>query len=554
MKKTAVTLSILTALCANLPRPAHALTHMWSQGFTGASAQNIESVATDASGNIYAAGYFYGTINFGGGLRTSAGGSDIFLVKFDPAGAWQWDREFGDASDSQFATGVAIDGGGNIYISGAFTGSANFGGGVRTSAGDRDLFLAKFNAAGVHQWSKRFGDAAEQENSQLAIDLFGDIYMTGYFFGTLDFGGGPLTSQGSYDAFIVQFDAAGAHLWSKRFGDDADQRGIALTTNHWGNVSLGIDFNGTMDLGAGNVTSNGNFDVAVVQYSSLGFYQFEHEYGDAAGSQEVTSLATDPSEGYLYVAGTNTGTVDFGGGPITSAGTSDIFLAKLDCIGNHIWSHGWGDAAYQGVSSVVTDPFGDVFLAGGFDGTMNLGGGPLISAGLDDVFLAELDEDGTHMWSRRFGDPSKFQSPNCITTDPDGNAIMGGIFQGNINFGGSTFAGNSTDAFLVKFAAIPSAVRGPMNTSLSVAAHPNPFNPETTIRYTVPSKGHVEVAVYDASGARVSTLVNAEKGAGAYSQKWDGRDGAGRVVSSGVYFARVTHSSGTKTFKMVLLK
>jgi hypothetical protein len=94
----------------------------------------------------------------------------------------------------------------------------------------------------------------------------------------------------------------------------------------------------------------------------------------------------------------------------------------------------------------------------------------------------------------------------------------------------------------------------PKGYVLSISSYPNPFNPTTTIRCTVPSRGNVTVAIYDARGARVATLVNEEKEAGAFTEAWIGRDDSGRVVSSGVYFARVSHPAGTKSYKMLLVK
>jgi flagellar hook assembly protein FlgD len=90
---------------------------------------------------------------------------------------------------------------------------------------------------------------------------------------------------------------------------------------------------------------------------------------------------------------------------------------------------------------------------------------------------------------------------------------------------------------------------------LSLSNYPNPFNPETTVKYTLPSKGEVTVTIYDAGGARVATLVDqVVRGAGAYETRWNGRDEKGAAVGSGVYFARIVHAGGAMTRKMVLLK
>jgi hypothetical protein len=94
----------------------------------------------------------------------------------------------------------------------------------------------------------------------------------------------------------------------------------------------------------------------------------------------------------------------------------------------------------------------------------------------------------------------------------------------------------------------------PKSYVLSISSYPNPFNPETTIRYTLPSKGRVTIAVYDARGARVATLLDEERQAGAFTLPWDGRGDDGERVSSGVYFAKLTLGEQTRAYKMVLLK
>jgi hypothetical protein len=95
----------------------------------------------------------------------------------------------------------------------------------------------------------------------------------------------------------------------------------------------------------------------------------------------------------------------------------------------------------------------------------------------------------------------------------------------------------------------------PASYVLSVSNYPNPFNPSTTMSYTVPARGNVTVAIYDARGARVATLVNNEtRDAGAYRMEWNGRADGGSAVSSGIYFARIEQNGAVRTKKMVLLK
>ena len=135
-----------------------------------------------------------------------------------------WSQRFGDTA-ADVGHAVAVDASGNVFITGSFRGTDDFGGGPLVSAGEADVFLAKYDANGVHQWSKRFGSSLDDVGWALTVDGSGHVVITGYFNSTVDFGGGPLVSAGWGDSFVVKFDTNGFHVWSERFGgsnvDDA---------------------------------------------------------------------------------------------------------------------------------------------------------------------------------------------------------------------------------------------------------------------------------------------------------------------------------------------
>ena len=204
------------------------------------------------------------------------------------------------------------------------------------TAANEDCLSAPDCAA--HLWSKRAGDALGQNGQGLAVDSAGNVLVIGYFQGTIDFGGGPLTSAGNNDIFVVKLDPSGAVLWSKKFGDATAQVGQSVAVN-----------------AAGDIVIAGNF----------------------------------------------TGTVNFGGGNLTSAGAADVFIAKLTSAGAHIWSKKFGDAADQRCDEIALDSLGNVILAGSFEGSVNFGGGALASAGDLDLYLAKFDAGGAHQWRDR---------------------------------------------------------------------------------------------------------------------------------------------------------
>ncbi len=546
-------LAVCLAGCVTI---AHAdarasVTHLWSQHFGDAIAQFSRSVTTDGSGNVIVVGFFRGTVNFGGGNLTSAGGFDIFVAKFNGAGVHQWSQRFGDASD-QRAFSVKTGLGGDIFVTGSFSGTVNFGGGDLTSMGSNDIWVARFTWDGSHKWSQRFGDASAQEAYSLATDAGGNVIIAGAFDGTVNFGGGNRTSAGLKDIFVAKFDQDGAHLWSKRFGDANDNVAESVATDPFGYVIVAGDFYGTVNFGGSDLVSAGFSDIFVVKFDAAGAHQWSKRFGDLPG-QNAYGVATD-LDSDVIITGAFGGTVNFGGGDLTSAGGADIFVAKLNSEGVHKWSRRYGDAGNQTGYSVTADASGNVVVTGYFWGTVNFGGSDLISGGLADIFVAKLDVDGLHQWSQGFGDGEP-QAGYSVATDASGDVFATGDMGGTVDFGGGnhTSAGLE-DIYLAKFSGILSAIGETPENALSLFAYPNPFNPHTTIEFTLPSRGRVVVSVYDARGVRVTTLMDEDAAAGTHSRDWNGTDVGGERVSSGVYFARVTHASGTKSYKIVLLK
>jgi hypothetical protein len=142
--------------------------------------------------------------------------------------------------------------------------------------------------------------------------------------------------------------------------------------------------------------------------------------------------------------------VDFGSGLLVSVGGPDIFVAKLDGSGNHLWSKQFGDSGYQYGRSIDTDRSGNVIVAGSFGSAVDFGGGTLRSAGSDDLFVAKFDSSGSHLWSRRFGDTHQ-QLNVAIDNDSLGNVLMTAYFEGTADFGGGPLTSEGGyDIFVAK--------------------------------------------------------------------------------------------------------
>jgi len=381
--------------------PAAAWNSSGSDGSYGASTFGGTSndagygVAVDSSGNVYTTGYFAGTVNFGAGNVTSAGSNDVFVTKLNASGVHQWTTTFGGTS-ADYGRSVAVDSSGNVYTTGYFQGTVNFGAGNVTSAGSADVFVTKLNASGVHQWTTTLGGTSADVGNGVAVDSSGNVYTTGYFGGTVNFGAGNVTSAGSTDVFVTKLNASGQLIVAVAPGGG----------------------------GGGGWNSSGSDG----SYGANAFGGTSADWGHG--------VAVD-SSGNVYTTGYFAGTVNFGAGNVTSAGGTDVFVTKLNASGTHQWTTTFGSAASDVGYDVAVDSSGNVYTTGIFNGTVNFGAGNVTSAGSNDVFVTKLNTSGTHQWTTTFGSTSADYGYG-VAVDSSGNVYTTGRFQGTVNFGAET--------------------------------------------------------------------------------------------------------------------
>ncbi len=403
----------------------------------------------DAAGNVVVVGDFSNAIDFGGGSLASAGGLDVFVAKYDANGAHQWSVRLGGTSDD-VAYAVAVDGSGSVFVTGGFRDTVDFGGGNLVSAGSYDIFLAKFNASGVHQWSKRFGDASEDLGRGVAVDGSGNVLVTGYFYGTANFGGGNLTSAGSSDIFLAKYDASGVHQWSRRFGGSSEDSGYAVALDGLGNVLVTGYFTGTASLGSGNLVSAGFDDVFLAKYSASGAHQWSRSFGGSF--QDLGRGVAVDGAGNVFLTGSFATTANFGGANLVCSGAADIVLAKYTPNGVHTWSKRFGSSGSDFAKGVAVDVSGNVVVTGQFEFSVDFGGTTWFSAGSTDMFVAKFKGNGAHFYSRGFGGTSDDYG-GAVAVDGSGNAVVTGwFFSTTMDFGaGNVSNSGGSDIFIAKY-------------------------------------------------------------------------------------------------------
>ena len=360
--------------------------------FGGTSGDQGRGIAVDSSGNSYITGYFEGTVDFGGGDVTSAGNPDIFVLKLDSSGASQWANTYGGTSTDR-GYSIAVDSSGNSYITGYFEGTVDFGGGDIT-AGSNEIFVLKLNSSGTFQWVNTYGSTSSDAGNGIAVDSSGNAYITGFFQGTVDFGGGDVTSAGNMDIFVLKLNSSGTFQWVNTYGSTSDDRGWDIAVDSSGNSYITGSFQGTVDFGGGDVTSAGNTDFFVLKLNSSGTFQWANTYGGTSTDRGY-GIAVD-SSGNSYITGSFQGTVDFGGGDITATANSDIFVLKLNSSGTFQWVNTYGSTSNNLGLGIAVDSSGKFYTTGGFQGTIDFGGGDITATANSDIFVLNLNSSGQY--------------------------------------------------------------------------------------------------------------------------------------------------------------
>lgn len=372
--------------------------------------------------------------------RADAPGSADAPSDVAPCATCTWAVHFGGDEFGNSISVVTTDAQGNIYVAGGMAGTIDLGGGPLTSAGPEDVLVASFTAHGDYRWAKRFGSTDIDQAGGLAI-AGGKLYLLADFIGTVDFGGGGLVSAGRTDIAVVELDpATGAYVSAIRFGTANDDTGIGIAVDGSGNVAFGGFFGqGTLQIGTGSLVGPGQDNGFVASITSSGAYRWARSFASSSstGISSCQALAIDGA-GDVITAGTFDGTVDFGAGPAT-ASDSDAFVASYSPAGAPRWSHVFGSFNYDSADTVALDAAGDVYIGGVFHDTVDFGTGGLTATMPVDGYVAGFSgATGTVKFARALG-AAMGGSVRGVTAG-GGTVGLTGNVQGDLDFGTGNLA------------------------------------------------------------------------------------------------------------------
>ncbi len=301
--------------------------------FSGPNSISTQSVAKDNDGNVYVIGNFNGIANLGTGNRGSNGLTTNFVVKCDSLGNIMWVYTItGTVGISSIAAGSS----GTVYMTGAFTGSANFATGYYfTSNGLYDIYIAKLNTSGTCIWAKSMGGIGTDKGYNIALDDTGNIFTTGLFNATVDFDPGTavynLTSVGGSDIFISKHNVLGDFVWSKNFGNNSHDTGTCILIDHSGNLYATGSYNGQVDFDPGPGTyylNSGGTSAYVLKMGTCGLSittQPNYATVNIGGNAQFIVNTNSNSASYQWQQNSGSGFVNLSNAGLYS-GTNTSFL------------------------------------------------------------------------------------------------------------------------------------------------------------------------------------------------------------------------------------
>ncbi len=444
----AVCLVVVGCSDSTIPEEEPPPSGVWARSAGGLEPENGRAVATDGSGNLFVAGEFNGSATFETTTLTSAGSSDVFVAKYDVGGALLWAQSAG-GSEQDAVSGCATDGQGNVFVAGNFRGSADFGGTTLTSGGEFEVYIAKYDAEGILLWARSAGNWSGWVRG-VATDGSGNVIVTGYFEQTATFGGTDLTSTGHYDVFVAKYDAAGALLWANSGGGGSIDEGFGVVADGSGNVIVTGFFNESATFGETTLTGLPGYlewDVFVAKYDAAGALLWVQSAGGAL--LDVGRAVAVDGSGNVIVTGSIRGSADFGGTTLTSAGELDVFVAKYDAEGVLLWAKSAGGTADDEVKAISVDGSGNAVVTGSFVNSAAFGSTTLTGGGYD-VFVAKYAVDGMLLWAHSAGGP-QWDTGAGVAVDESGKVLVTGSFKDSAAFGGTTLTSmGSWDVFVTK--------------------------------------------------------------------------------------------------------
>ena len=314
----------------------------WAQKISGTDDEYSRSIAVDDSGNVYIAGnYNSSLLTFNNGKTlTNSGGDDGYIAKYNSSGICQWAQNFSTNPGSVLALSIAVDGSGNVYVTGYWTGSSstltfNNSKTLTNSNSGYDAYIAKYNSSGLCQWAEKIAGTADDYGKSIAVDGSGNVYVAGYWRNSnLSFNNAKslLNSTDYFDVFIAYYNSSGLCQWAEKIAGTNHDYPNSIAVDGSGNVYItGYFSSSTLTLNNSKTLSNsGSSDGYIAKYNSSGLCQWAEKIAGSVGFNYSDKRIYLDKFFNLYVTGHfSTSTITFNDSKtLSNSGNADAFIAK----------------------------------------------------------------------------------------------------------------------------------------------------------------------------------------------------------------------------------
>ena len=336
-------------------------------------------VAVDGSGNVYVTGY----------STNQPFGLDYLTARYDAAGALIWTARYngeGNGDDSAFS--IAVDAAMNVYVTGE----------SRVSGTSSDYATIKYNSAGVEQWVARYngpGNFIDFANA-IVVDGSGNVYVTGGSYG----------SGTEYDYATIKYNSAGVQQWVTRYNGPGNSADLA--------TALAVDASGNVYATGQSIASGLNDDYATIKYNSAGVEQWVARYNGPGNSTDIANALAVDATGNVYVTGRSAGSGTF----------IDYATIKYNSAGLEQWVARYNDPknSVDIANALAVDATGNVYVTGYSEG----------SGTSTDYATIKYNSAGAQQWVARYNGPgNSFDEANALAVDATGNVYVTGSSEGS---------------------------------------------------------------------------------------------------------------------------
>jgi LPXTG-site transpeptidase (sortase) family protein len=352
-------------------------------------------IAVDSVANIYITGI--SNAAWGNPVRGYTGMSDAFVAKLDSSGNLLWNTFLGGGATNDFGEGIAVDGSGNVYVTGLTDislGSGTWGNPIRAFMGQGDAFVARLDSTGNLTWNTFLGSNAPDWGKGIVVTSSGNIYVTG---NSSAVWGGPIVRAYTAvdDAFVARLDSSGNLIWNSFFGGNGYDHGDGIAMDTGGNLYvIGNSINSLVSASWGNpIRGYTAGDAFVAKVDSSGNLLWNTFLG-GNGNDYGYGIAIDQS-GNVYATGISDA---MWGNPVQGYSANiEAFVGRLDSNGNLLWNTFLGGSGLDYSYEIDADGIGNVYITG--YSTASWGNPIRAYTAFEDSFVTKLDSQGNTIFN-----------------------------------------------------------------------------------------------------------------------------------------------------------